>query len=86
MTFTVWSYDHDAAQFHANTFADFRTAVKTARQRVLQTCHNTGWAKVRDNNGHVGHYGCSGVVAILKKNVNGHPYVTSRERKPKCIS
>lgn len=53
MTFTVWSYDHDASQFHANdlgadTFADLQTAVKTVRQRVRQTCHNTGWAKVRD--------------------------------------
>lgn len=74
MTFTVWSYDYDAAPHHANelaadTHASEADAITRARLRTAQTAQNTGWAKVVDNS-KVGRSG-NGVVCTFSKTVRG---------------
>lgn len=80
-TFTVWVYDHDAAVHHDNdlekdTFQDVSTAAQVARQRVKETNHNTGWAKVIDNS-EAGRMGDTGFVVAFKKDKNGRVYESS---------
>lgn len=79
-SFTVWSYDYDAAPFHANdlhgdTFDCRNIAVQVARQRTRETGHNTGWAKIIDNN-QVGRLGDNGVIVMLKKTCSGRARIT----------
>ncbi|WP_341744735.1 hypothetical protein [Azonexus hydrophilus] len=78
MSFTVWAYDHDAAEHHCNdltadTFSNAAEAAKCARQRVVETNHNTGYAKVVDN-AVVGRLGDTGVLAVFKKDRNGRVF------------
>lgn len=74
-SFTVWAYQYDAASFHANelradTFKCRNQAIRVARQRVRETNHNTGWAKIIDNC-QAGHMGDRGVIAVFRKTRQG---------------
>lgn len=71
MTYTVWTYDHDAAPHHdnelkADTVDDLKQAIRLARQRVAETNHNTGFANIVDN-GIAGRMGDCGVVVVVSK-------------------
>lgn len=85
-SFTVWSYDFDAAPFHHNqlrddTFERIDRAVRVARQRVRESNHNTGWAKIIDNQ-QAGHLGDHGVIAMCRKSNSGHARMTYRRQGP----
>ena len=88
MTYTVWSYDYDAAPHHHNDlFADtvdgFKEAEALARKRAGETNHNTGYAKVIDNS-IAGRGGDRGVVATFIKTRAGavrRNYVRDHYRK-----
>ncbi len=74
-SFTVWSYNYDAAPFHdnelqADTFQCRNQAVRIARRRVRDTNHDTGWAKIVDNN-LSGRMGDHGVIVLIKKTRQG---------------
>lgn len=74
-SFTVWSYDYDAAPFHVNelstdTFQCRNQAMRVARRRVRETNHDTGWAKIIDNT-QAGRMGDNGVIVLIKKTRHG---------------
>jgi hypothetical protein len=80
MSYTLWVYDHETAQHHDNdlvedTFAQINEAITTARMRVANTNHETGWARIIDNF-LVGHLGDRGIVAVFRKNAVGHVRMT----------
>ena len=71
MSYTVWSYDYDAAPHHdndllADTVDSFKEAEALARKRAAETNHNTGYSKVVDNT-IAGRGGDRGVVITFIK-------------------
>lgn len=75
MSYTVWSYAHDAAVHHDNelvidTFDCFKQAMQVARQRCSEAKHNTAYSKVVDND-IAGHMGDSGGIALFRKLSSG---------------
>lgn len=80
MSYTVWQYDCDQNLHHQNdlnsdSFIHLDDAIACARQRVRETNHNTGYAKIID--GTAKRLGASGVVAVYGKDRNGRAYPLS---------
>ena len=78
MSYTIWSYQHDNAPHHdnelnVNTYDSLSEAAKVARQLVSETHHNTGYAKIIDNDIR-GKMGDSGLMAIFTKDKNGRVF------------
>lgn len=87
MSFTVWSYDYDAAPHHANNLNDdtvrtIEEAADLARKRAAETSQNTGYAIVVDSDRC--RMGDRGIVATLKKDKNGRVYV--KDVRPELIT
>lgn len=71
MTYTVWTYDYDAAPHHdndllADTVYSYKEAEALARKRTAETNHNTGYSKVIDNS-IAGRMGDCGEVSTFYK-------------------
>lgn len=80
MSYTVWQYNCDINQHHQNdlnadTFESLDAAIACARNRVRETVHNTGYAKIVD--GIAQRLGASGVVAVYGKDRSGRVYPIS---------
>lgn len=78
MSFTVWAYCYDAAPFHDNELTDdtvnsLDEAADLARKRTRETPHNTGYAKIIDNDLR-GKMGDCGLMATFKKDRNGRVF------------